>query len=97
MEIKEHVPLKIIEKIQLQIHAAMCSGCKNYMKQTKLINMLLNKNFGPLPRILSLHWNFFQLELPFMVTQISHRLMIQNDCRNIKITGDKKKIAKKHF
>ncbi len=51
VEMKEHVPLKIIEKMQLQIHVAMCSGCKNYMKQTKLINMLLNKNFESLPKI----------------------------------------------
>lgn len=49
MEMKEHVPLKIIEKIQLQTHVAMCSGCKNYMKQTKLINKLLNKIFNSTP------------------------------------------------
>ncbi len=46
MELKELVPLSLTKKIQLKMHVAMCSGCRNYMKQTKLINELLNKNFS---------------------------------------------------
>lgn len=46
MELKELVPLSLIKKIQLKTHVAMCSGCRNYMKQTRLINELLNKNFS---------------------------------------------------
>lgn len=46
MELKELVPLSLTKKIQLKMHVAMCSGCRNYMKQTKLINQLLNKNFS---------------------------------------------------
>ncbi len=49
MELKEVVPLSIKKKIQLRMHVAMCSGCRNYMKQTKLINKLLNKNFNSTP------------------------------------------------
>ena len=67
------------------------------MRQTKLINILLNNFFGSLPKTLSLHWNVFQLEFPFIVRQISYRLMIQNDCRYTQIPGDKKKIAKNIF
>jgi predicted anti-sigma-YlaC factor YlaD len=49
MELKEVVPLSIKKKIQLRMHVAMCSGCRNYMKQTKLINQLLNKIFNYTP------------------------------------------------
>jgi predicted anti-sigma-YlaC factor YlaD len=49
MELKEVVPLSITKKIQLKMHVAMCSGCRNYMKQTKLINQLLNKTFNSKP------------------------------------------------
>lgn len=45
MEMNELVPLSLINKMQLRAHVAMCSGCNNYRKQTKLINKLLNKNF----------------------------------------------------
>ena len=51
MEMKEGVPLGFIKTMQLHMHTAMCSGCRNYMKQTKLINDLLNKNFSPAPLI----------------------------------------------
>lgn len=48
MELKEEVPLSFIKNMQLKMHVALCSGCRNYMKQTKLINKLLNKsNFSP--------------------------------------------------
>ena len=46
MEQKEVMPLSLGQKIQLQLHISMCSGCRNYMKQTALINKLLNKTFN---------------------------------------------------
>jgi len=46
MEQKEYIPLSFQQRIQLQMHVAMCSGCKNYKKQTVLINKLLNKAFN---------------------------------------------------
>jgi len=46
MERKELVPLNLVQKMQLKMHVAMCSGCRNYMKQTALINKLLNKHFN---------------------------------------------------
>ncbi len=49
MEMKEHVPLGLLKTMQLHMHTAMCSGCRNYMKQTKLINQLLNKMFNSTP------------------------------------------------
>ncbi|MEO8416512.1 MAG: hypothetical protein ABI472_22805 [Ginsengibacter sp.] len=49
MELKEVVRLRIIEKIQLRMHVAVCSGCRNYRKQTKLINDLLSENFNTMP------------------------------------------------
>lgn len=42
----ELMPLSLLQKVQLQMHVAMCSGCRNYMKQTVLINKLLNKTFN---------------------------------------------------
>ncbi len=51
MEMKEHVPLGLVKTIQLHMHAAMCSGCRNYMKQSRLINELLQKEFSTLPVI----------------------------------------------
>jgi predicted anti-sigma-YlaC factor YlaD len=44
MELREHCPLTLPDKIQLRMHVAMCSGCRNYMKQTRLINELLRRN-----------------------------------------------------
>ena len=49
MEMKEHVPLGLLKTMQLHMHTAMCSGCRNYLKQTKLINQLLKKNFNSTP------------------------------------------------
>ncbi len=49
MEMKEHVPLGLVKTIQLHMHAAMCSGCRNYMKQSKLINELLRRTFETAP------------------------------------------------
>ena len=46
MEQRELMPLSFMQRMQLKMHAAMCSGCKNYMKQTVLINKLLNKTFN---------------------------------------------------
>ncbi len=51
MEMKEHVSLGFMRNIQLQMHTAMCSGCRNYMRQSKLINELLRKKFGAPPII----------------------------------------------
>lgn len=49
MEMKEVVPLGFIKKMQLHMHTAMCSGCRNYMKQSQLINQLLHKNLSAVP------------------------------------------------
>ena len=49
MELRELCPLSLMEKIQLQMHVSMCSGCRNYMKQTKLINELLRRTFETAP------------------------------------------------
>lgn len=46
MELKEHASLGLIKSFQLQMHTAMCSGCRNYMKQTKLVDELLRRNFA---------------------------------------------------
>ena len=51
MEMKEHVPLGFLKTMQLHMHTAMCSGCRNYMKQSLLINELLQKKFDTLPII----------------------------------------------
>ncbi len=49
MEMKEHVPLRLVKTMQLHMHTAMCSGCRNYMKQTKLIDELLRRTFETAP------------------------------------------------
>ena len=51
MEMKEHVPLGLLKTMQLHMHTAMCSGCRNYLKQSRLINELLQKEFSTLPVI----------------------------------------------
>ncbi len=51
MEMKENIPLGLLKTIQLHMHTAMCSSCRNYMKQSRLINELLQKNFSTLPII----------------------------------------------
>ena len=51
MEMKEHVPLGLLKTMQLHMHTAMCSGCRNYWKQSRLINELLQKKFNTLPAI----------------------------------------------
>ena len=48
MEMKEHVPLGLLKTMQLHMHTAMCSGCRNYIKQSRLINELLQKEFDNL-------------------------------------------------
>lgn len=47
MELRQQSPLGLMQKIQLQMHVAMCSGCRNYMKQTKLIDKVLGKTVDP--------------------------------------------------
>ena len=49
MEMKEGAPLGFIKTMQLHMHTAMCSGCRNYMKQSQLINQLLHKNLSAVP------------------------------------------------
>jgi hypothetical protein len=51
MEMKEHIPLSFTNTMQLYMHTAMCSGCRNYMKQSRLISKLLQKEFSTLPVI----------------------------------------------
>ncbi len=51
MEMKENVPLGLLKTMQLHMHIAMCSGCRNYLKQSRLINQLLQKEFDTLPVI----------------------------------------------
>ena len=51
MEMKEHVPLGFLKTMQLHMHTAMCSGCRNYKKQSLLINELLQKEFDTFPII----------------------------------------------
>ncbi len=51
MEVKENVPLGLLKTMQLYMHTAMCSGCRNYLKQSRLINELLQKEFDTLPVI----------------------------------------------
>jgi hypothetical protein len=46
MEQKQYVPLSFKQKVQLRMHVGMCSGCRNYRKQTELINKLLSKTFN---------------------------------------------------
>lgn len=53
MEMKEYIPAGVIRTMQLTMHVAMCSGCKNYMKQTKLINKLLNRSLNALPEVVN--------------------------------------------
>jgi stress-induced morphogen len=48
MEMKENVPLGLLKTMQLHMHTAMCSGCRNYLKQSRLINELLQKEFSTL-------------------------------------------------
>jgi hypothetical protein len=49
MEMKEHVSLGFFKSLQLHMHTAMCSGCRNYMKQSPLINELLQREFSAIP------------------------------------------------
>ena len=51
MEMKEVAPLGFIKTMQLHMHTAMCSGCRNYMKQSSLINKLLQNKFNTLIRV----------------------------------------------
>ena len=51
IEMKEYVPLRLIQTMQLHMHTAMCSGCRNYVKQSRLINQLLQKKFDTHPII----------------------------------------------
>ncbi len=49
MELKEEAPLSFIQNMQLKMHVALCSGCRNYMKQSALIDKLLDKDNSSIP------------------------------------------------
>jgi hypothetical protein len=49
LEMKEHIPLSFLKTMQLHMHTAMCSDCRDYMKQRHLIDELLQKNFSGVP------------------------------------------------
>ncbi len=49
LEMKEHISLGFLKTMQLHLHTAMCSGCRNYGKQSHLIDQLLQKNFNSVP------------------------------------------------
>jgi hypothetical protein len=46
IEMKENVPLGLLKTMQLHMHTAMCAGCRNYMKQSRLINELIEKKMN---------------------------------------------------
>lgn len=47
IEAKTHIQLSFIKNMQLELHVALCSGCRNYMEQTKQINEFLNTKKSP--------------------------------------------------
>ncbi len=51
MEMKEHAPLGLLKTMQLHVHTAMCSGCRNYMKQSRLIDELIEKKFNAIAAV----------------------------------------------
>ncbi len=51
MEMKENVPLGLLKTMQLHMHTAMCSGCRNYMKQSRLIDELIEKKFNAIAAV----------------------------------------------
>ena len=53
MEKRLDTDLSLMDKINLAFHTSMCSGCRNYKKQTKTIHELLNSM--PKTDVTSLH------------------------------------------
>lgn len=53
MEYKAFMPLSVGRNMQLQMHIAMCPGCKNYQEQSRLIDKLLHKNLHSFPALLN--------------------------------------------
>ena len=51
IEKKLHFPLSPIEKIQLFFHTSMCDTCKSYQKQSKDLDILLDKHIHHNPKI----------------------------------------------
>lgn len=47
IELKTHHPLSFIKNMQLELHVALCPGCRNYMEQTKSIHEFLNTKKSP--------------------------------------------------
>lgn len=51
IEKKLHFPLSPIEKMQLFFHTSMCDTCKSYQKQSKDLDILLDKHIHHVPNI----------------------------------------------
>ncbi len=51
MEMKKNVPLGLLKTMQLHMHIAMCSGCRNYLKQSRLIDELIEKKFNAIAAV----------------------------------------------
>ena len=51
IEKKLHFPLSPIEKMQLFFHTSMCDTCKSYQKQSKDLDILLDKHLHHVPNI----------------------------------------------
>lgn len=45
------MPLATIQNLQLKMHLAMCAGCRNYVKQSHLLNQLLENRQMALPSL----------------------------------------------
>lgn len=44
IEKSNDAPLSIVETLQLNMHLSMCSGCRNYLKQNRFIERLLERH-----------------------------------------------------
>lgn len=43
IEKSNEAPLGLVEKVQLNLHLSMCHGCRNYRKQNRFLERLLNR------------------------------------------------------
>jgi len=46
MEKRLDTELSLMEKLNLSFHTSMCSGCRNYKKQSRIIHDLLRSGSG---------------------------------------------------
>jgi predicted anti-sigma-YlaC factor YlaD len=44
IEKSNDVPLDLVERAQLNMHLSMCNGCRNYRKQNRFLERLLNRH-----------------------------------------------------